>query len=111
MKKKIFETLKYYNDIKLPRGLSDTENDEYDFIADNTFFGGIVSQAIQGKDVSKFMHVTDFINQEYQTAKKQFLQKKSGSENYQELVNYFNAYEKAVTALEDYLELANKIIN
>ena len=104
MEKRIYEALKHFNDFKLPQGLSDTETDEYDFIADNTFFGGIASQALDNKDVTKFSPITGFIDAEYRIAKECFLQKKTHAPNYQDFVDYFDAYEKAVEAMDEYLK-------
>ena len=91
--------LEYFN-IRIPQLLYDTESDEYDFIADNTFLSEIVHEAIEGRGISKFKSVSEFMDSEYQEAKKSMLDNNANTADYQKLSQYFELYEKTITVLE-----------
>ena len=99
---KDLKILREYYDIYIPQTLSDF--DDYDFIADNTFLSGIVEQVLEGK-YSKFMghSCIEFVDDDYQIAKKKILEENVGTDNYNKLIYYFKMYEATVNILTEFL--------
>ena len=95
---KDLKILREYYDIYIPQALRDF--DDYDFIADNTFLAGIVWHVIEGK-YSKFIghSCMEFVDDEYQIAKKKILEENVGNDNYNKLIYYFKMYEATVNIL------------
>lgn len=95
---KDLKILREYYDIYIPQALRDF--DDYDFIADNTFLAGIVWHVIEGK-YSKFMghSCIEFVDDDYQIAKKKILEENVGNDNYNKLIYYFKMYEATVYIL------------
>ncbi len=95
---KDLKILREYYDIYIPQALRDF--DDYDFIADNTFLAGIVWHVIEGK-YSKFMghSCIEFVDDDYQIAKKKILEENMGNDKYNKLIYYFKMYEATVNIL------------
>lgn len=95
---KDLKILREYYDIYIPQTLSDF--DDYDFIADNTFLSGIVEQVLEGK-YSKFIGpgYEEYVDDDYQIAKKKILEENVGTDNYNKLIYYFKMYEATVYIL------------
>lgn len=95
---KDLKILREYYDIYIPQTLSDF--DDYDFIADNTFLSGIVEQVLEGK-YSKFIGpgYEEYVDDDYQIAKKKILEENVGNDNYNKLIYYFKMYEATVNIL------------
>lgn len=85
LRQKDLKILREYYDIYIPQPLRDF--DDYDFIADNTFLSGIVEQVLEGK-YSKFIghSCMEFVDDDYQIAKKRYLKKIWGMTN---IINLF----------------------
>ncbi len=105
LKKTVLEDSKilreFYN-IRMPQQLRDA--DYYDFVADNTFLAGIVSQVLKGNNLKLLEHkerFEEFIDDEYLNAKNKILEENLNNVNFQELTFYFKVYEKAVNVLRD----------
>ncbi|HCW81475.1 MAG TPA: hypothetical protein DHG49_01840 [Clostridiales bacterium] len=95
---KDLKILREYYDIYIPQALRDF--DDYDFIADNTFLAGIVWHVIEGK-YSKFIGpgYEEYVDDDYQIAKKKILEENVGNDNYNKLIYYFKMYEATVNIL------------
>ena len=85
LRQKDLKILREYYDIYIPQPLRDF--DDYDFIADNTFLAGIVWHVLEGK-YSKFIGsgYEEYVDDEYQIAKKRYLKKIWGMTN---IINLF----------------------
>lgn len=95
--------LREFYDIRMPQQLRDA--DYYDFVADNTFLAGIVSQVLKGNNLKLLEHkekFEEFIDDEYQNAKNKILEENLNNVNFQELTLYFNAYEKVINVLRNF---------
>ena len=66
----------------------------------DTFLSGIVEQVLEGK-YSKFMghSCIEFVDDDYQIAKKKILEENVGTDNYNKLIYYFKMYEATVYIL------------
>ena len=95
---KDLKILREYYDIYIPQTLSDF--DDYDFIADNTFLSGIVEHVLEVK-YSIFMghSCIEFVDDDYQIAKKKILEENMGNDKYNKLIYYFKMYEATVNIL------------
>lgn len=102
LRQKDLKILREYYDIYIPQPLRDF--DDYDFIADNTFLAGIVWHVLEGK-YSKFIGpgYEEYVDDEYQIAKKKILEENMGNDKYNKLIYYFKMYEATVNIKTEFL--------